>query len=173
MTLAIRHLDIRHIVVPTDFSRCSDRALDDAVDLALRLGADVHLIHAYETPHGLADTSLLHPDGGAAVSVHDFLEEASARELEQRKRRVDTRGPNVVARAIPGTPHEVICEYANEHGDMVVIGSHGRTGLSHFLFGSVAERVVRHCSKPVLVIRNADDDRVPEAELAVLAEQDG
>lgn len=129
-----------HILFATDFSESSELACARAVDLARQCGAKLTVIHAYAEP--------LMAEGFAYVpDVRPELEAHLARVAEDE--------PNVDVKRVllVGTPAETIVEYAREHEcDLIVIGTHGRTGLLHMLMGSVAETVVRLAECPVMVV---------------------
>lgn len=142
--------DIRRIVCATDFSEASKRAYEYAVDLAAKLGAAVSVIHAYQIP------AYTLPDGmvEVPVEVESSVRERLNEQLQEFTRGIDTKGVSIDAHLLDGVPYVEITHAARElKADLVVIGTHGRTGLAHLLLGSVAERVVRTCEAPVLTIR--------------------
>jgi nucleotide-binding universal stress UspA family protein len=137
------------ILVPTDFSSHAEHALQVALQLVKDFGASITLLHAYEIAtfgypgFGLAPADLLKPVENAAGSA---LAQALA-DLQK-----DVPGAKAVLRQ--GYPPDEIVNAVEELNiDLVVMGTHGRRGLSHALLGSVAERVVRACPVPVLTIR--------------------
>jgi nucleotide-binding universal stress UspA family protein len=135
---------IDHIVVPVDFSRHSRRALADAIELAQRLEARIHLVHASDLPEKipLANEWCQAMKEEISRSLDDYL--AVAREA----------GVPAEAHLAEGMPWQAIVKLADEVGaDLIVMGSHGRTGLSHAFLGSVAERTLRTASCPVLVVK--------------------
>jgi nucleotide-binding universal stress UspA family protein len=132
----------KRILVATDFSAPSDAALDYARALALRFGASIHLVHVFEDP------PLNGPFGSEARSIRfeDARERLSHRvtAYERHKRRVTTE-------VLLGAVAPTIVDYAADIGfDLIVMGTHGRTGIAHVMTGSVAERVVRTAACPVL-----------------------
>jgi nucleotide-binding universal stress UspA family protein len=143
-----------HILHATDFSESSERACAKAVDLARQCGAKLTVIHAYVAPfmsEGFAYVPDVRP------------------ELEEQLDHVAEGEPNVeIDRVLRvGTPAETIVDYAREHNcDLIVIGTHGRTGLMHVLMGSVAEKVVRLAACPVMVVgmRTAEKSRFVRGE---------
>jgi nucleotide-binding universal stress UspA family protein len=146
---------IRHILVPSDFSEPSRAALEYAAELARAFAASLDVLHVWEAPVFIPPASLL--DAGVAdlTLVEVFrknAEEGLAKFVEAAKKR------EIVGRASfaeLGCPAQVITDFARNRGyDLIVLGTHGRTGLSHALIGSVAERVVRHASCPVLAVRS-------------------
>jgi nucleotide-binding universal stress UspA family protein len=142
--------DPKRILVPTDFTETSERAIDWALDLAARLGATVTLLHVYEIPViGFPDGAII-----ATPEVASRIADASQTALDAavEKRR---SGPVAVDGLLrEGTAWEVINAVADEiDAEFVVIGTHGRRGLTRALLGSVAENVVRTAHRPVVTIR--------------------
>jgi universal stress protein A len=153
------------ILVPTDFSGPSDAALEYAKALADRFGASLHLVHVLEDQvvggaFG-ADPYL----AGAPAYAEALRADAEAR-LAARltaRERIRLHGSSEIA---SGPSARTIVEIAESHGiDLIVMGTHGRTGLAHALIGSVAERVVRSAPCPVLTL-HAMPERIPMRESA-------
>ncbi len=136
---------IRHVLVAIDFDSSSERAVDAAVRLARQLGAKITIAHAIDPLRGSAADALLVPD---------LLEEeraAAMRELGKRAASVRALGVPCAALRLEGMPAEQIVAAAAKLGvDVVVVGTHGRCGVSRALLGSVAEQVVRTSRIPVL-----------------------
>lgn len=151
-------MKLQHIVTATDFSDASLPALEVAERWAAQGGARVSIVHAYDRlPLGPAIT---YPDAGAsAAATTDELAEIARAALD---RVVDGRFDGLdVHRETVSQPSAwvAICEHAEEReADLVVIGTHGRTGVERLLIGSTAERVARHAPCPVLVVRGTDPD---------------
>jgi len=144
-------MDIRHILAPTDFSDYSKKALSDALELAQTFGAKLSLLHVIEPPpypiEGFA------PSAVGADLLGDLERQASA-ELAQVLPDAQEATIEVTRAVAIGAPSQTIVETAEaEHVDLIGMATHGRTGLSHLLIGSVAERVVRTAPCPVLTIR--------------------
>ena len=140
----------KHILVPTDFSEYADDALDYAIALAQKLQARLTLLHAVETtPLEVAESATQRPPSywqelgtGTEQSMEEFL---------KRLHDVGLQGETLI---VHGVPFQAIIDTAKDKGaDLIVMGTHGRTGLTHVLMGSVAERVVRMAPCPVLVTR--------------------
>lgn len=149
---------ITRILVPTDFSATADAALDYAYVLAERLGATVEMLHVLDDPFVA--------DGMAAeayISEAPALRTAMLREAQERLRhRAGPREgiPPVTTEVLFGHGARTIAEYAAERGvDLIVMGTHGRTGLAHLVLGSIAEQLVRTAPCPVLTVR---EPKVPE-----------
>lgn len=140
------------ILVPTDFSACAAQALDYALRLGHAVGTKtLLLVHAYEQPPGG-----LPPTVGpwAAEAARAVVQDAEAKLCALVKARAPSPIPIKVC-LLEGAASRVILELAaEEHADLIVIGSHGRRGLSRVVMGSVAERVVRQSTGPVLVVHD-------------------
>ncbi len=141
--------EIRTLLVPTDFSAGSERALDQAVALAQRLGATIRLLHCYRLPTELELTYI----GAPTEQWESGIREGAARQLEELAARVTGHGLTVTRELAPGHASTEIARAAATHADLIVMGTLGRTGLAHVLLGSVAERVMRTASCPVLTVR--------------------
>jgi nucleotide-binding universal stress UspA family protein len=142
---------IRRILVPVDFSRYSRAALDYALELAAPFKAAVEVLYVWE-PNGYAGNealSLVPPPRG---QKWDDTRVQMMRELDSF---LGAHGDQVRAvRVESGTPVDVIAEVAREgEFDLIVMGSHGRSGISRLLVGSVAEGVMRKSHVPVLTLR--------------------
>ena len=142
-------------MVPTDFSACARQALDYAIGFAEQVGATVTLLHIYQVP------SLMLPDGSTFVAPPQEmtkLGDAVDRHLAELSDEVADRGVQIKTASVLGAPAHEIVHYASERGfDLVVMGTHGRTGLGHLILGSVAEHVVRASTVPVLTVRATHD----------------
>jgi nucleotide-binding universal stress UspA family protein len=144
----------RRILVATDFSLHAAAALEQAIDLAKRLGASLVLVHAYDLP-----LPALHP---YAVTVPDPYIQACRDEARRRLDALleDVRGRGVEAEArLEVVPAAVaVCEAAKEEGcDLIVMGTHGHRGIARALLGSVAERTLRMAPCSVLTVRGPAD----------------
>lgn len=146
---------ITRILVPVDFSSHSERAFRYALRLASRFGASVELIHVVDNPSTSGAWT------AAEVYVPNLLEmlDSLLREAERRlaalKSAVDRERVSVETHVLTGQPAHTIVEHARTGAfDLIVMGTHGRTGFSHLFVGSVAERVVRTAPCPVLTVRD-------------------
>jgi nucleotide-binding universal stress UspA family protein len=143
---------INRILVPVDFSAHSDRAIEYAVTMGKHFGACVELLHVVEDPFESGGW-------GSEVYLSDLdglrqraLDEATAR-LETCRSSIPAGSFSLVATVRMGHVARTIVDYAtNVHANLIVMGTHGRTGLAHFIIGSVAERVVRLAPCPVLTV---------------------
>lgn len=145
---------IRKILCPTDFSPLSEHGIGYAIDLARQLGAEIQLLHVYGLPtyFALPEAAVIpSADFAAARSVE--LQELMDKTLAAHKQ----DGVALSGGLRVGVIHdEIVQEAARQNVDLIVISSHGHTGLSHLLLGSVAERIVRLAECPVLVVRKPD-----------------
>jgi universal stress protein A len=141
------------ILAPTDFSAHSEKAVRYACGLAERLGSDLHLVHILSEILPAGPDPLLMP-----VMPPEYYKENEVRAKEALDRLLVPAwgSPRSVVTAVRwGSPVESIVTYAlDHHVDLIVIATHGRTGLSHVLLGSVAERIVREAPCPVLTLRS-------------------
>ncbi len=146
--------DIKNILAPVDFSETSEHALRYAIDLATRLGgAAIHVIHVYQLPtYALPDGAILaRPEYVASLTTE------LQKQMDELLRRYGGHGVELTGRVTEGVPYAEIDRVAEERkADLVVMGTHGRTGFKHLLLGSVAERVVRISRVPVLTVRKPD-----------------
>ena len=145
-------MNVQRILFPTDFSELSKAAEKSACDLADQFGAELHVLHV------LHDLFLTMPMTAAALLVpptsldHEltFAEE----EIQKIPPTVWAVGKQVVRVVRIGATYNTIVQYAKENAiDLIVIGTHGRTGLPHLLLGSVAERIVQLAPCSVLTVR--------------------
>jgi nucleotide-binding universal stress UspA family protein len=141
------------ILVPTDFSDASDAALDYARVLAGTFGASLRVLHVLEIPSALMGPEAYIVDSPAFQA--GMFEDAKSR-LQHRVTPEDRTRYAASTEIISGTSARSIIGYATERGiDLIVMGTQGRSGLSHLLMGSVAERVVRQAPCPVMTVRQA------------------
>jgi nucleotide-binding universal stress UspA family protein len=145
----------KYILVPTDFSDAADYALDYAIELAKTLQARLTVLHVFH----LSSLAL----GEAPPAVLDDTLKAMEANVQQqiqmdlaRVQQAGLQGDSVI---VEGVPFQAIIDTARDSGaDLIVMGTHGRTGLTHVLMGSVADKVVRLAPCPVLVTRAATED---------------
>jgi len=161
-------LAIKNILVPTDFGSAADAALLYGRELAGRFGATLHLIHVVDV---LQITAFPESYGDLTARLQADLEDAARQEIASRLLDSDGSGPRTARAVITSiAPVLSIVEYARTHGiDLIVMGTHGRGGLAHFMMGSVAERVVRVAPCPVLTVRHPEHEFVWPDALATVA----
>jgi len=150
-------LQINKILCPTDFSDLSVRALNYAKGLTETFNAQLHCLHVID--EGLATSwSVLGPE---SVPVGPAVDDLQSLAEGQMQRFADEHLIGLkytpLTKVVMGRPFVGIVAYAREHSiDLIVIGTHGRSGLTHALLGSTAERVVRKAPCPVLTVRDLD-----------------
>jgi len=135
------------ILVPTDGSQGAKAALEHGIEIASQWDATLHTLYVADSRLARSGPLLetLRKEGRKAV-----------RDVEVTGTQA---GLTVVTEIVEGNPHKEILDYVIEHGiDMVIIGTHGRTGLDRVVMGSVAERVVRRSPVPVLTVRGEEQD---------------
>jgi nucleotide-binding universal stress UspA family protein len=143
------------IIVPVDFSPHSDAAIRIAADLSRKYEASVTLVHVYEpVAYALPEGYVLYTADQLASLLSTFEQRlAAAREIAQRE---GTISPDT--KLLQGSAGSEIVDYAQKNGfDLIVMGTHGRTGLKHALMGSVAEKVLRRAHCPVLTVRASEE----------------
>jgi nucleotide-binding universal stress UspA family protein len=143
---------ITKILVPVDFSPHAERAFAYAMTLAQRFGATLGLVHVVEDPFvtGAWTNEVYVPN---VAELFDGLIANAEQQLTRLKKSAAAAGVAAETTVTTGRPAHVIVEQAKEGGfNLIVMGTHGRTGLSHVVMGSVAERVVRKAPCPVLTV---------------------
>jgi nucleotide-binding universal stress UspA family protein len=146
----------KRILWPTDFSPLSRHAAKYARGFRDVFKAELHVLHVI-TPPVTPDLNVMLPAEPPAAFSSEELH-TMGREFLQRTIREefgDEKG--ILYKTLLGTPWNGICEYAEKNEiDLIIIGTHGRTGLTRALMGSTAERVVQHASCPVLVVKHRE-----------------
>ncbi len=145
-------IQMKKILCPVDFSENAEHALKYAASFADKFDAELHLVHV------LQDFVAMVPEPGLAYPPPgNFMEEmleAAEKHMARLPESIGIEIPNVVRETRQGPPFLEIIRYAKENDiDMIVMGTHGRSGLVHMLLGSTAEKVVRKSPCPVLTIR--------------------
>ena len=146
-------IDFERILHPTDCSPHADLALRYACGLTEQFGAELHLLHV------VPDAAVI--DAGGALGGYlppqdwlDSLVKASKEQLAKIPERGWAANKHIVRATVQGIVFLEIIRYAEEHAiDLIVVGTHGRSGLAHMLMGSVAEKIVRQAPCPVMTIR--------------------
>lgn len=148
------------ILVPTDGSNVAEVAVDHAVDLAEKYGAEVHALFIADVDavaYGLGTEQVDRIQQGNFSGMTDLREDAEEA-TGHVKEQAEARGLTVVERHAGGKPHDMIADYAEDNDiDLVVMGSHGRSGVRRALLGSVTERTLRSTHVPVLVVDYVED----------------
>jgi universal stress protein A len=144
-------MNIQHILAPTDFSELSKQGLTSALELAEAFGAKLLLLHVVEPPpypvEGIVPSHV-------GTTLVDDLERQASNDLTQMLPEARRSKVEVGRRVVVGIPYRKVVEVAEEEkSDLIVMTTHGRTGLSHLVMGSVSEKIVRTAPCPVLTIR--------------------
>jgi nucleotide-binding universal stress UspA family protein len=152
--------NLKKILVPTDFSEHSEHAAAYAVELARQYGSnEIHCIHVSDIPADLLATSAYYMTGPSEQFVEQVRDEGR-KGLDAFVKK-NFKDVPVKAVFLEGRPFVEIIRYARENEiDLIVISTHGRSGLKHALFGNVAEKVVRKAPCPVLVVKQEERDFV-------------
>jgi nucleotide-binding universal stress UspA family protein len=146
------------ILVPTDFSAHSEAALGYARALAKQSGSSLELLHVLEDPFmpGTWSAEVYLPD---VPTLREQLAADAEGRLAGYRENIHKEGIPIVTTIRSGRPAEIILEHAKAAGaDLIVMGTHGRSGLSHLFMGSVAERVIRTATCPVLTVRETSGE---------------
>jgi nucleotide-binding universal stress UspA family protein len=149
----------RIILVPHDFSASANHAAAIARDEARTHGGKLLLLHVCDLPLDLGpDTTLMvSPDGDGPISMRHYAMSSAEAHLRDIAARLGRDGVAAEVFVRMGKPVDEINRFATEHGaDVIVMGTHGRTGIRHLIAGSVAERIVRTSVIPVMTIRHPD-----------------
>lgn len=145
------HRRVKKMLVPVDFSECSLKALDYAAGLAAQLGAKMTVLHIVEpamhADNYLAASSSLDP------TTENIVEAGRERLMYLAGKHVGTRAGNELLVRMGRAPSEILDTAKALGADLIVMGTHGHTGLKHVLLGSTAERVLRQAACPVLTVR--------------------
>ncbi len=152
----MRKFNIKKILVPTDFSEISAQAFGYAEDIAKQFGAEIHLLHVLEKNPPIL-----------LIRTFDLTTESALQKIEDDARNLlnefkgkFSKDVNVKEVLLRGNDFEEIISYSEKNDiDLIVIATHGRTGLLHTLLGSVAEKVIRFSKIPVLVITATKEEK--------------
>jgi nucleotide-binding universal stress UspA family protein len=153
---------IKTILLPTDGSECSGKAMAYALSFAKQYGARVVALHVIDQ-RWEEQTRIVFAEVGQDLTqkIRNGYGEEARRILREAADTAAKAGISVETRALTGVPHEDILRVARElPADLIILGTHGRTGMLHLLMGSVAEKVVRKAPCPVLTVRQEEHDFV-------------
>lgn len=141
------------VLIPTDGSPGAEAAIGHGVNIAEKYGATVHALYIIDAGD---------PSGSSTEQLENLeteLQEQGEESAETVTAQAALEGVDAVREISSGAPRKAILAYADDADiDLIVMGSHGKTGLSRVLLGSVAEHVVRHSSSPVLIVKPDEDD---------------
>jgi len=143
---------LQKILLPTDFSQNSRTAQKYACAFADQFGSEVHVLYVMQ------DVTLIMPEPGAMFAIPalnvDEVRQSAEKMLQTVPDETWSKGKKVVRATRSGSPYIEIVSYAADNDiDLIVMSTHGRSGLPHVLLGSVAEKVVRKAGCPVLTVR--------------------
>ncbi|WP_458204946.1 universal stress protein [Haladaptatus sp. NG-SE-30] len=148
------------ILVPTDGSSENERVVEHAAELAESHGAELHAIYVVNTA-----TFASLPMETSWEGINDMLQDEGEAALEDVRRVANSYDVSLTTHLVEGPPNREIVRFAEQRGfDLIVMGTHGRGGIDRLLLGSVAERVVRASTVPVLTVRVGEDENPPEAD---------
>ncbi len=146
--------ELKKILVPVDFSESSVAAVEYAIYLAGKFGASIRVLHVYDPPYYVGDV-LVQAPGRPGMPMNEYIREQALVRLDEMVARIAGTSTVPVTRdLVSGVPHQVILAQAKEEdADAIVMGTHGRRGLSHLIMGSVAQQVARQAPCPVIIVR--------------------
>ena len=151
-------IGIKKILCPTDFSENSEHAMKYALTLAMLSQAELELFHVVEPITYPQSTELFEPVLDE-VELTMKMGAAFQKQLEDQVATLKEEYPKIEGKIVTGNTFlEIIQVARDENVDMIVMGTHGRTGLAHVLIGSVAERVVREAPCPVLTVKHPEHE---------------
>ena len=144
-------ISIKNILMPTDLSDYAGYALNYAREFASTYGANLHLLHVLD----------LYWLGSGTVIANALPQYQQDKQDQLNAIKSEIEGVDVKATVATGVPHVEIVRYARDHDiDLIVLATHGRTGISHALIGSVAEKVVQMAPCPVLTVKHPEHEFV-------------
>lgn len=142
----------RNIVIATDGSEYSKRAISYGIELAKISGAMVHALHVVDTTSSISQSWTV-----GKGSISEILKKEGEKAISEIKEREEASGIEVKEVLLEGHPSNEIIDFAeNNNIDLIVMGTLGKTGLDRYMMGSVAEKVVRGSKVPVLVVRGEE-----------------
>jgi universal stress protein A len=156
---ATREFRLKKILVPTDFSDRATKALQYATSFARQFRAEILCLHVIEIPYGAGEAGFVSEMETFRKNMLKETKERMDALLERETAGITSRGD-----VRSGAPYHEITQAAQEDDvDLIIIATHGRTGLSRLFLGSTTERVVRHAHCPVLVVRQEEHDFISTA----------
>jgi len=145
-------MEIRKILLPTDFTEGALAALPYAVDMAKSYGAKLYLLHVI---YDMSAATGLHVPHVSLDAMYQEMQKGAEKEIGKFGAEMIKELKEVETGVIMGVPYEEILKFARENSiDMIIMGTHGRSGLDRVIFGSTAEKVVRNAQCPVLTVRS-------------------
>ncbi|HEY0093043.1 MAG TPA: universal stress protein [Archangium sp.] len=154
---------IRRILVATDFSEYSRRAMEYALSLAERMNASIDLLHVWEPPPHLESESLMMVPGEPGTPLESSGLAQAGRLLHAWSERYHAHSVPLQVHLERGSAADTIVRFAHSGYDLVVMGTHGRTGLARLFMGSVAQKVVARATCPVLTVHGMEEQEAHPA----------
>jgi nucleotide-binding universal stress UspA family protein len=149
-----RTIELKRLLVPIDFSECSRKAVEYGVALAREFRAEMVCLHSIEIPYGMGEAGLIIETEAVNKRLREEGEQHASAFLQNQAASTSQECTIKL-----GTPYREIIRMADERQiDLIILGTHGRSGVRHFLLGSTAERVVRHAHCPVMVVREQEHE---------------
>lgn len=146
-------MSVKSILVPVDYSACSRAALRFALDLAQRYQATLDVVHVWDRPSYVSDVLMTSTEPMSRKSLIQLIQENAQRDLDEFLSGVELPPGAARGRLLSGDPASALLkEIKQVKPDLVVVGTHGRTGLTHVLLGSVAEKLARLSPVPVMIV---------------------
>lgn len=165
------------ILVPLDYTGCASEVVVEAAQLAKKLGSTVKVLHVSNLPAGVPDSMAMYAGAGATAHVLDALDEDAREHIEPLMKNFELVGVDAHLVIEHGAVVDAILTAARKSGaGLIVMGTHGRTGLDRMLNGSIAEQVLRRSPVPVMTVRSLHPDAHPgesDVQAQVRAEMDG
>jgi len=150
-------MEIKKLMLATDFSDASSRAAATARELASRLGAELDLVHVFD-PSGMYMPAPYYFMAGVDHWIEDHLKACRDRGKASLAQLALELGGRVETHFIEGRPGHEVVEFARQRAvDMLILGTHGHTGLNRLVLGSIAEYVVRHAACMVLTVKGREE----------------
>ena len=145
-------MKIKKILFPTDFTEGALAAMPYVADLAASYGAKLYLLHVI---YDMSASTGLHVPHISLNAMYEEMQKGAEKEIGDFGAEMSVKLKDVETRVLRGVPYEEILKFARENGvDLIVMGTHGRSGLDRVIFGSTAEKVVRNAECPVLTVRS-------------------
>jgi nucleotide-binding universal stress UspA family protein len=150
-------IEIKKILCPIDFSKNAEHAFGYALAFAIAHHAKLEVLHILELPTYASPDFPITPEFSTQTVTQ--LKESGRKQLEKLVAKYESEYSDISWRMVVGTPFvEIVKTAKNDDVDLIVMGTHGRTGISHLLIGSVAERVVRKSPCPVLTVKSPEHE---------------
>lgn len=149
-------MKVEKILVPVDFSVCSFLLTEKVSSFSRALGAEVHFLHAMEVPAGLKPDTIIHPESSTqGMKLVDYLTQEAESYMKRYMTMSREAGVEAFFHLQEGPIIDTILQVAKSlRADLIMMGTHGRQGMTRMMLGSVAEEVIRQAEIPVMTIRS-------------------